>query len=112
MFKTRSHLFSQLEYVFAIIFATFRQILRRKAKVCAKIRKRKLLFLLYSQDCWMLWFYYTAVGILKLLIITPHLLLPTAAVALAVDAAPPLHHSPPLLPLPPPSPLKAAVDPS
>jgi hypothetical protein len=46
-FKTWSHLFSQLVDVFAIIFATFRQILMRKAKVFAKIRKRKLLFQLY-----------------------------------------------------------------
>jgi hypothetical protein len=41
-FKTWSHLFLQLADVFAIIFATFRQILMRKTKVFAKIRKRKL----------------------------------------------------------------------
>jgi hypothetical protein len=39
---TWSHLFSQLVDIFVIIFATFRHILMRKAKVFAKIRKRKL----------------------------------------------------------------------
>jgi hypothetical protein len=38
-FKTWSHLFVQLVNVFAIIFATFRQILMRTAKVFAKIQK-------------------------------------------------------------------------
>jgi hypothetical protein len=43
--------FSQLLDVFTIILATFRQILMRKAKVFAKIRKRKLLFQLYLSVC-------------------------------------------------------------